>query len=179
MKKTYGLIAIVFLIAIVLLLIKTFSINQTAKPTKISVSQTPSPTLQAPKSVDYKARFAIYTNGTKRIFTASMYHNLSKDVYIEASDPSIVHVKKAGITWIDFFKTLPFKLGKDCITIGTNEAFCVTKNATLKFYLNGVKNDNLLFVPIKHGDLALISYGVENEEQIMSQLKSLENHNKN
>ena len=159
--------------AIVLLLIKTLAFNQNAEPTKTYVSQTPSPTLEVAKIVDYKARFAIYTNGTKRIFTAPMYHNLSKNVYIEASDPSIVHVKKDGVTWMIFFMTLPFKLNKDCLTTGTNETFCATKNATLKFYLNGARNDKLLFEKIKDGDWALISYGVENEEQIKSQLNSL------
>jgi hypothetical protein len=175
MKRTYGLIAIGFLIAIVLLLIKVFFINQTAEPAVISVSQTPSPTLAVPKNVDYEAKFAIYVNGTKRIFTNSMYHNLSKDVYIEASDPSIVYVKKDGKTWMDFFMTLPMKLDKDCITTGTKETFCMTKNATLKFYLNGVKINNLLFEKIKDGDLALISYGTENETQIKSQLNTLKN----
>jgi len=173
MKKTYGLIAIGFLIAIVLLLIKTPDINQTAKPAKISISPTPSPTLEVLKDVNYEARFAIYTNGIKRVFTNPMYHNLSKNVYIEASDASIVHVKKDRVMWMDFFMTLPFKLNKDCLTTGTNEMFCVTKNATLKFYLNGAKLDSLLFTPIKDGDWALISYGSENEEQIKSQLNSL------
>jgi len=172
MKRTYGLIAIGFLIVIVLLLIKVFFINQTPEPEKISVSQTPTPTLKVEKTVDYQARFAIYTNGTKRIFTASMYHNLSKDVYIEASDPSIVRVKKEGTTWMDFFLTLPFKLDKNCLTTGTKETFCTTPNATLKFYLNGTKNDKLLFTPIKNGDVALISYGAETEAQIKSQLNS-------
>ena len=173
MKRTYGLIAIVFLIAVVFWLIKKPAANQT-QPVKISVSLTPSPTLVAPKNVDYEARFAIYTNGTKRIFTNSMYHNLSKNVYLEASDPSIVHVKKDGVTWMEFFATLPFKLSKDCLTTGTNETFCITKNATLKFYLNGVKNNNLLMEKIKDSDLALISYGTESETQIKSQLNSLE-----
>jgi len=174
MKKTYVLITIGFLIAIVLLLIKVASINQT-QPAKISVSQTPSPTMDAPKNVDYEARFAIYTNGLKRVFTNSMYHNLSKDIYIEASDPSIVHVKKDGVTWMDFFLTLPFKLDKNCLTTGTKETFCSTPNATLKFYLNGVRSDKLLLEKIKDGDLALISYGTENEAQIKSQLNSLKN----
>ena len=173
MKRTYGLIVIVSLIAIVLFLLKTFTPNQTAIPSKTPVLQSPSPTLEMQKSVDYKARFAIHTNGIKRVFVSSMYHNLSKDVYIEASDPSIVHVKKDGATWMDFFATLPFKLSKDCLTTGTNETFCTTKNATLKLYLNGVRNDNLLTEKINHGDWALISYGTENEAQIKSQLNSL------
>lgn len=176
MKRTYGLIAVGFLIAIVLLLIKPPTLNQ-VKPGRIIVSQTPAPTLAMQKNVDYEARFAIYTNGTKRIFTNPMYHNLSKDVYIEASDPSIVHVKKDGSTWMDFFGTLPFKLSKDCLTTGTDETFCITENATLKFYLNGVKSDNLLTQNIKNGDWALISYGTENEAQTKSQLNSLKPSN--
>lgn len=173
MKKTYGLIIFISLIALVLLFLKILGIMQTDKSAKISVSQTPSPTLKVEKTVDYKARFVIYTNGTKRIFTASMYHNLSKDVFIEASDPSVVHVKKDGVRWMDFFLTLPFKLDKNCLTTGTKETFCTTPNATLKFYINGVKNDSLLLSPIKDGDLALISYGSETESQIKSQLNSL------
>lgn len=174
MKKTYTLIAIGFLTAIVLLLIRTPTINQT-QPAKISVPETLSPTLEMPKNVDYEARFAIYTNGLKRAFTNSMYHNLSKNVYIESSNPSIVHVKRLGVTWMGFFATLPFKLEKDCLTTGTKETFCTTPNATLKFYLNGVKNDNLLLEEIKDGDTALISYGSESETQIKSQLNSLNN----
>ena len=173
MKRTYGLIITGFILVLVLIPVKIFFLNQTAPSKKISVSPSPTPTMVTQKSVDYKAKFAIYTNGVKRVFTNPMYHNLSKDVYIEASDPAIVHVKKDGITWMNFFMTLPFKLSKDCLTTGTNETFCATKNATLKFYLNGIRTNNLLFEKIKDGDLALISYGSENEAQIKSQLNSL------
>src|SRR3989337_644656 len=55
------------------------------------------------KTVETKASFAIFTNGTFRIFTASMYHNLSEDVYIQADNPNVVHVKKSNTTWDDFF----------------------------------------------------------------------------
>ena len=178
MKKTYGLITIGFIIVLVLLPIKLLFLNQTQPPKKTSTLLNPTPASKQPKNVDYKAKFAIFTNGTKRIFTAAMYHNLSKDVYLEASDPSVVHVKKDGVMWMNFFTTLPFKLDKNCLTTGTKETFCATPNATLKFYLNGVRNDSLLFEKIKDGDSALISYGTENEAQIKSQLKSLENNNK-
>lgn len=173
MKKTYAFIAIGFLIAGAILLIKLPSLNQSSKETEISVSKSPSPTLEIPKNVDYQARFTIYTNGVKRIFTNPMYHNLSPEVYIEALDPSIVHVKKEGITWMDFFITLPMKLDKNCLVTGTKETFCATPNATLKFYLNGTKTDNLLTSPIKDEDVILISYGKENDQQIQTQLNSL------
>ena len=41
------------------------------------------------QKIDRKASFAIFTNGTFRVFTASMYHNLSQDVYIEANNPNL------------------------------------------------------------------------------------------
>ena len=51
-----------------------------SQPTQIS---TTSPTIQPQiEAVDYKAGFAIFTNGTFRIFTDSKYHNQSADVFI-------------------------------------------------------------------------------------------------
>ena len=76
------------------------------------------------EKVDYIGAFAIFTNGTFRVFTAAMYHNLSEDVFVQADNPNIVRVKKSGTTWDDFFKTLPFKLTKECLTTGTKETFC-------------------------------------------------------
>ena len=126
-----------------------------------------------PDVVNKQASFAIFTNGTFRIFTASMYHNLSEDVYIQADNPNVVLVKKSGVTWNDFFKTLPFSLTKDCLTTGTKETFCTNQHDALKFYLNGVKDDDLLETEIHDGDKALITYGSENEGQIQKQMDKL------
>lgn len=123
--------------------------------------------------VDYKAGFAIFTHGTFRVFTAAMYHNLSDDVFIQADNPNTVHIKKSGITWDDFFKTLPFKLTTDCLTTGAGETFCTGQDGKLKFFLNGVENDNLLDIVIADGDRALISFGNESEEQIKNQIDKI------
>ena len=127
--------------------------------------------VQADKEVDYTAGFAIFTNGTFRIFTSPMYHNQSEEVFIEANNPNIVRVKKAEITWEDFFKTLPFKLTKDCLTTGTGQTFCSDDNGKLRFYLNGKEDPNALDRPISNGDRLLVTYGNENEQQIQEQLK--------
>ena len=116
------------------------------------------------KTVETKAAFAIFTNGTFRVFTASMYHNQSNDVFIESLNPNIVRIKKAGITWDDFFKTLPMKLTRDCLTAGTGQTFCADKNQTLKFYLNGTKDPAALEKIIKNGDQLLVSFGAETED---------------
>lgn len=123
--------------------------------------------------IDKQASFAIFTNGTFRVFTASMYHNLSPDVYIEASNPNIVKVKKAGLTWNNFFSTLSFKLTSDCLTTGTKETFCTGNRGTLKFYLNGERNGVVLDQEIQNGDKLLVTFGTESEEVVKQQIDKI------
>ncbi len=125
------------------------------------------------KAVDYKASFGIFTHGTFRIFTAAMYHNLSDDVFIQSDNPNIVHVKKGSITWGDFFNTLPFKLTKECLTTGTGETFCSGKGGTLRFYLNRVRDNDLLSKPIGSADTVLVTFGNEDDSQIQREFQSI------
>lgn len=131
------------------------------------------PTITTVPVTNIKASFAIFTNGTFRIFTAPMYHNLSPDVYIEASNPNGVNVKKTGITWNDFFFTLPFKITPDCLTTGTKQTFCTGDKGTLQFYINGEKNAKALSQEIKVGDKLLITFGTESEETIKQQFNKI------
>lgn len=144
---------------------------------KLSTQESPPnlPPVQstANQAVDYTASFAIYTEGVFRVFTASKYHNLSRDVFIQADNPNLVHIKKSGTTWDDFFKTLPMKLTGDCLTTGTKQTFCTDSTGTLNFYINGQEIDDLLQKQIKPNDKALITYGKENEEEIKIQLEKL------
>jgi hypothetical protein len=107
---------------------------------------------------DFTASFEIYTNGTKRIFTASMYHNQSEDVYITPNDPSIIHVKKPGTTWSDFFQTLPFSLTADCLTTGNGETYCSNSTQKLMFLLNGESTPNALNNQIQPGDKLVVKF---------------------
>lgn len=122
-----------------------------------SIQPTPSPA-QSSEKVNIKASFTIITGGITRSFKAEKYHNLSPDVYIDASDPNIVHVTKKGITWDDFFKTLPMKLTKDCLTTGDGETFCDGKNGSLKFFLNEIEDKVLLEKQIREEDKVLIKF---------------------
>ncbi len=166
----------VLLIITAVILVGTYILlTQSSKSvTKTSPSESPAITNTFSK-VDYSAGFAIFTNGIFRIFTAAMYHNLSKDVYIQADNPNIVYVKKKGITWNDFFKTLPFKLTKDCLTTGTKQTFCTNINEKLRFYVNGKEDANALDNQIETGDQLLVTYGNENEAQIQKQLQQIPN----
>lgn len=146
---------------------------KTSPAPKTTQKEIPSVTRTQQAPVSYKAGFAIFTNGTFRVFTAAMYHNLSNDVYIQADNPNIVHIKNSGTTWNDFFKTLPFELTKECLTTGTKETFCTNKNATLQFYLDGKQDQNALDKQISAGDQLLVSYGNESKEQIKRQLQQI------
>ena len=102
-----------------------------------------------------------------------MYHNLSDDVYIEAGSPNIIKVKKAGVTWNDFFSTLPFKLTQDCLTTGTKETFCTGSKVSLKFYLNGERKESVLDQEIQSGDKFLVTFGNESEDAIKQQIDKI------
>lgn len=134
-----------------------FNKPQTPKASVKTPSLTPTPTSQK-QEADIRASFTIVTGNITRNFKAEKYHNQSPDVYIESVDPAIVHVKKIGITWDDFFKTLPMKLTKDCLITGDGETLCNGQVGTLKFYLNGIQAPDLLDRQIKDGDKALIQY---------------------
>ncbi|MBI2051593.1 hypothetical protein HYT33_02405 [Candidatus Roizmanbacteria bacterium] len=161
--KVVGVLVIAGLFALLLTNIKQQSKINTTSPTLLSQKA----------SVDYEASFGIFTHGAFRVFTAAMYHNQSPDVFIQADNPNIIHVKKTAIAWNDFFKTLPFKLTKDCLVTGTGEKFCTGFGGTLQFFLNGVKDDGLLDKTIQKGDRALITFGNENEEQVLKQFQKI------
>ena len=112
----------------------------------------------SPSPTNDTASSEIYTNGTKRIFTASMYHNQSEEVFIESPSPNVVQVKKSGVTWQDFFETLPFSLSKDCLITGTNQTFCTNETGALKFFLNDTEEPHALEQEIMPGDTLLITY---------------------
>lgn len=143
-------------IGIIFILVSAFILLNKPQAPKILI-QTPTPIPQNEK-VNIKASFTAITGNITRSFKAEKYHNQSSDVYIESLDPTIIHVKKIGITWDDFFKTLPMRLTKDCLITGDGETLCNGKGGTLKFYLNDIQIPNLLDKEIRDGDKALINF---------------------
>lgn len=126
---------------------------QISTPTTTQIP-TPAPT----QEVNIRASFTIITGNITRSFKAEKYHNQSKDVYIQVDDPTIIHGKKKGITYDDFFKTLPMKLTADCLITGDGETLCDGEGGTLKFYLNNFETPELLEKEIMDGDKALIKF---------------------
>ncbi|OGM25099.1 hypothetical protein A2962_02235 [Candidatus Woesebacteria bacterium RIFCSPLOWO2_01_FULL_39_61] len=134
-----------------------FSSSNSSTPKPNPTPEFPSFT-PTPQNVDITASFEIYTLGTKRIFTDSKYRNLSQEVYISQPNPSQIHVKKIGITWADFFATLPMKLERNCLTTGTSQTFCTNNSQKLKFFINEKEDPNALDKQIKDGDKLKVVY---------------------
>lgn len=149
--KTFIIFTGIILISVLALVL--FNKSQTPK----TLVPTPTPIAEEDK-VNIKASFTIVTGNITRSFKAEKYHNKSSDVYIESPDATIVHVTKKGITWDDFFQTLPMKLTKECLITGDGETLCNGKNGTLQFFLSGVETPNLLDQEIKDGDKTLIKF---------------------
>lgn len=134
----------------------------------------PSPTSITSSFQPYQASFAIYTNGTRRIFTDPKYHNTSEHVYITADDTSRLTVNQPQTTWKDFFNSLPspMKVENNCLTTGTGQIFCSNSSSSLKFFLNGKSDNNVLDKVIQLNDQLVISYGPIDDPNILEQLKN-------
>lgn len=153
--------AIIILIGIAVLAFGFFYyLNQKSdlvSPPEIVSTQTTEPAAST-SSENFEAKFEIYTLGTKRQFGNAMYLGQSEDAYLTSDDPSVVHVEKSGITWQEFFDTLPFQIDKECLHTGTSQTFCTDKDGTLKFFLNGDETSNALSAPIMPGDSLVVRY---------------------
>ena len=147
------------LIIIVFIAIGTISLRQYNNSQKQPASISVPTSKKSLDQTDFTASFEIYTNGTRRIFTAAMYHNQSPSVFIQDPDPSIIYVKEAGTSWSDFFKTLPFSLNKDCLVTGTKETYCNTQTKKLRFFLNDLEMPDALNLEIQPGDSLRVTYG--------------------
>lgn len=142
--------------------------------TPTEMGATPS-LLPVSESIDLQAGFAIFTEGTFRVFTAAMYHNQSEDVFITADNPNALTVKRSGITWGDFFGTLPMKLDATCLMTGTGRTFCTTEAKRLRFYINEIEDPLALGREIGQGDRLLVTYGSKNDSVLYSQFDRIPN----
>lgn len=61
----------------------------------------------------------------------------------------------------------------NCLTTGTKQTFCTNDNQSLKFFINGEREDGALGVEIKDGDRLLVSYGSEEEDELENQFSQI------
>lgn len=143
-----------------------------ATPKEVAPSLVAKTTL---KETADRAAIAIFINGKKISLTSREFVNRSKDVYFISTIPDIIIIDNLDSTWDTLFKTLPISLNKQCLIIQSGVTYCNGASGTLKFYVNGEKQDNFLSAKILDGDRALVSFGQENQEQINLQMQMVAN----
>ena len=71
-----------------------------------------------------------------------------------------------------FFMSLGMSLNKECLVIPDAEKYCTDAKNTLKFFVNGTRNDQFDAYVFNDKDKLLVSYGPKDEDTA-SQLQSV------
>ena len=114
----------------------------------------------------------VYVNGNAIDFSQRKYQLASRFIHFEEGIGDVVHVHATGMTLGHLFKSLGGDINNNCITID-KQTSCNENSKTLKFYVNGQKNNEFANRVIKDIDKYLISYGNENDAEIQKQLSSV------
>lgn len=131
-------------------------------------------------STHIHADFAIYINGEQITPLPEKYFVRSPYVHVEHGIGAgyVIHVHATNVNIGYFFKTIDWDFDKHCLKLDDGRKFCNDGNKTLKFYVNGEKNEEYEKYIIKNLDRILISYGDESEEEIKKQIDSVTYYSK-
>ena len=117
------------------------------------------------------ASISVRVFGGEFDFTKPEFQLQSDFIHLENSNGHVIHRHSNGATLGYLFETLNIELRSDCIIFNGETKFCSNEDYSLKFYINEKKVDDLRDYQILNGDLILISYGSETQEEIKKQFK--------
>jgi hypothetical protein len=120
------------------------------------------------------ASFRLFINNEVIDFSQPKYQVKSQYVHFENGDGNTIHKHATGVDIGFLFETLGIKLTSDCIILDTGIDYCNDGINTLKFFVNGVRNDMYNTYVLNDGDKILLSYGSETRELVDEQLKGVE-----
>lgn len=106
-------------------------------------------------------------------FSAPAYQIKSSWIHFEGRDGSTIHKHSTGVTLGYLFETLGIGLDDQCYVFQDGRSFCTNEDYALRFFINGDKVSDIRDYEVMDGDRILISYGAENQNEIMSQLNEL------
>jgi len=120
------------------------------------------------------ADFAVVIRGQQfdfgqKQFISTAEKELSPNVHIHSPRHTVIHIHREQTTWDEFFRSLGFELTDTCITLPAGERYCNTATEKLKFVVNGVRIDSIMFEDLQGLSRVLISYGPETDDQVMQQ----------
>ncbi len=130
------------------------------------------------------ADFKVYVNGHALTFAKPDYYMKSSFMHVDASQNtddanSVLHMHATKVPLGIFFRSIGIQLAQNSLMLDNGHALTNTNGNSLKFYLNGHKVDELndyVFQPL---DKLLISYGPDNDPDIVRQINSITDFAKN
>lgn len=115
----------------------------------------------------------VYVDNAYIDFSQPQYQLRAKFVHFEDGRGDVVHVHATGVTINHMLDTLKMSVDKDCLKLNNGKKYCNNADKTVKFYVNDLSNEEFGDYVIKDLDRILVSYGLDNEEQIQKQLNSV------
>lgn len=154
------------------------ALGVTGDETVIKQCQIGEPGCELRQKIHQHADFALVIRGKQFDFGQPQFistaeKELSPNVHIHDPRHTVIHVHREQTTWDEFFRSLGFELGDTCLKLPSGEQLCNNDRETLKFYVNGVKVDSLMFESIASLSRVLISYGSETEAQVLEQARQV------
>ena len=132
----------------------------------------------------YHADFKLHINGKEinfnheKYFVKSRFMHVENDFKEKESTGKVLHMHSSGVPLWLFFESIGMKFEKDCLTLDTEEKYCSNNEKTLKFFVNGVANNEFQDYVFKDDDKILISYGPKGED-VKEQINSITDFAKN
>jgi hypothetical protein len=121
------------------------------------------------------AAFKLFINNEEAVdFSLPQYQVKSRFIHFEAGDGNLVHRHATGVDMGFLFESFGMKFDNQCVTLTNGTSYCNDGENTLKFFVNGARNDMYDKYVLKDGDKILLSYGSESDEQIRGQLNVLD-----
>lgn len=116
------------------------------------------------QSVHEHSDFAVFVDGRQIDFNSEQFlstetNERSPNVHVHAPRTNVAHLHREQTTFDEFFRSLGMELRDDCLKLATGEKLCSDTTNQLRFMVNGVQVDKLMFEKMTDMGRVLISYG--------------------
>lgn len=128
---------------------------------------------QLRQPVHWHADFTLFIRGERFDFNRPQFvskEGEEKNPWVHVHEPryTVVHVHREQTTWDEFLTSIGFKITDTSLTLPSGERLENSDTETLKFYVNGVRIDTLMFQDILDLNQVLISFGAEADDEVLS-----------
>lgn len=117
------------------------------------------------------ASLSIMIHGKLFDLTQEKYQLTSPYIHLENNNGYVVHRHSQGVSLGYLFETLDIGLSENCLVFSDRMKYCTNDKYSLKFLINQRHVEDIKDYLIFEGDIILISYGNETQEEINQQFK--------